>query len=331
MLCPKCRREIPDDSNICCYCGRVIHRLEPRPRKRPNGSGSVYKLTDKRRTRPWVMAKGGKILGRYATKTAAQEALEKLAGKLEPLAPRKMRTLRTEDVQKIVDADVAKGRSRSTVKKIQTLYSQLCQYAMRKDILDRNYADFLVLPRQEPVQRDTFTEDEILRLRADADAGDETSMIILILIYTGYRINELLQKRRDQVDLDLDVMYGGEKTAAGRGRVVVIHPTIRPYVEYFAARATGPLLLSGYTGNLVRNNFARRDWKNTLQRLGITREGRQLHPHCTRYTFATRAKTAGVDNDAIKRTMGHTDFALTSDVYIQDDIQRLKSEIQKLK
>ena len=78
MLCPKCRREIPDDSNICCYCGRVIHRLEPRPRKRPNGSGSVYKLTDKRRTRPWVMAKGGKILGRYATKTAAQEALEKL-------------------------------------------------------------------------------------------------------------------------------------------------------------------------------------------------------------------------------------------------------------
>ena len=64
---------------------------------------------------------------------------------------------------------------------------------MRKDILDRNYADFLVLPRQEPVQRDTFTEDEILRLRADADAGDETSMIILILIYTGYRINELLQ------------------------------------------------------------------------------------------------------------------------------------------
>ena len=370
MLCPKCRREIPDDSNICCYCGRVIHRLEPRPRKRPNGSGSVYKLTDKRRTRPWVMAKGGKILGRYATKTAALEALEKLAGKpigdaidltlqeiytlwsaqhyprlkedarlayelawskLEPLGGKKMRTLRTEDVQKVIDADVAKGRSRSTVKKTQTLYSQLCKFAMRRDIIDRNYADFLVLPRQEPVQRDTFTEDEIVRLRADADAGNETSMIILILIYTGYRINELLQKRRDQVNLDHGVMYGGEKTAAGRGRVVVIHPMIHRYVEYFAARATGPLLLSGYTGNLVRNNFARRDWKSTLQRLGITREGRQLHPHCTRYTFATRAKAAGVDDDTIKRTMGHTDFALTSDVYIQDDLDRLRREMEKMR
>lgn len=370
MLCPKCRREIPDDSNICCYCGRVIHRLEPRPRKRPNGSGSVYKLTDKRRTRPWVMAKGGKILGRYATKTAALEALEKLAGKpigdaidltleeiytlwkaqhyprlkedaslacdlawskLEPLAARKMRTLRTEDVQKIIDADVEKGRSRSTVKKVQTLYSQLCQYAMRKDIIDRNYADFLVLPRQKPVQRDTFTEAEIKTLKADADAGNETSMIILILIYTGYRINELLQKRRDQVDLEQGVMYGGEKTAAGRGRVVVINDAILPYVRYFMAKASGPLLLSGYDGNLLRNNFSRRDWKATLQRLGITREGRQLHPHCTRYTFATRAKAAGVDDDTIKRTMGHTDYALTSDVYIQDDLNRLRTEIQKIK
>ena len=52
MLCPKCRSEIPDDANICCYCGRVIHRLEPRPRKRPNGAGSVYKLTGKHRSKP---------------------------------------------------------------------------------------------------------------------------------------------------------------------------------------------------------------------------------------------------------------------------------------
>lgn len=370
MLCPKCRREIPDDSNICCYCGRVIHRLEPRPRKRPNGSGSVYKLTDKRRSRPWVVAKAGKILGYYATKAAATEALERLAGrpvgdaidmtlediytlwkaqhyprlredavrgyegswvKLAPLAGRKMRSIRTEDVQKIIDADVEKGRSRSTVKKVQILYSQLCQYAMRRDIIDRNYADYLILPRQAPVLRDIFTEDEIQRLKADADAGGETSMIILILIYTGYRINELLKKRRDQVDMELGVMYGGEKTAAGRGRVVVINEAIRPYVAYFLSIAMGPLLLSGYKGNLLRDNFSRRDFPQTLQRLGITRPGRPLHPHCTRYTFATRAKAAGVDDEAIKRIMGHTDFALTSDVYIQDDIQRLQEEMRKIK
>lgn len=369
MLCPKCRSEIPDDANICCYCGRVIHRLEPRPRKRPNGAGSVYKLTDKRRSRPWVVAKSGTIMGRYATKSGAMEALAKLAGKpvgdaidltvgeihtlwqaqhyarltpkgqetydlawakLEPLAPRKMRSIRTEDVQAIVDGEAAKGRSRSSLEKIRMLYSQLCQYAMKKDIIDRNYAEYLVLPRQKTVVRDVFTEDEIRRLKEDAAAGGETSMVILILIYTGYRINELLQKRRDQVDLSKGVMYGGEKTAAGRGRVVVINDAIRPYVEHFMGKGGGALLLSGYSGNIVRNNFARRDWTDTLQRLGITREGRQLHPHCTRYTFATRAKAAGVDNDALKRTIGHTDFATTSEYYIQTDVEYLKKEIGKM-
>ena len=370
MLCPKCRREIPDDSNLCCYCGRILHRTEPRPSKRPNGAGSVYKLTDKRRTRPWVVKKAGTIMGYYATKTAAVEALGKLAGKpvgdaidltmgevhtlwmaqhyprlgedaklaydgawakLEPLQAKKMRTLRTEDVQQIIDADVEKGRGRSTVKKIQTLYSQLCRYAMRKDIIDRNYADFLILPQQGEVVRDVFTDAEVLRIRADADAGNETSMIIMILIYTGYRISELLKKRLDQVDLDKGILYGGIKTPTGKSRFLVIHPVIRPYVEYFADRATGPLLLSGYSGNLVRNNFSRRDWKKTLKRLGITREGRDLHPHCTRYTFATRAKNAKMDEDTLKRFMGHTDFALSSDVYIQDDLARFREEMDKLK
>lgn len=369
MRCPKCRREIPDDSNLCCYCGRILHRTEPRPSKRPNGAGSVYKLTDKRRTRPWVVAKSGKIMGYYATKTAAVEALGKLAGKpvgdaidltmgeihtlwmarhykdltpkgretydnawkkLQPLEGRKMRALRTHDVQAIINAQVADGRARSTVDKVRMLYSQLCQYAMERDIIDRNYADFLELPRQGAVIRDVFTEEEILCLKADADAGNETSMIIMILIYAGYRINELLQMPRDQVDLALGVMYGGNKTEAGYTKVVPINAAIRPYVEYFMGKSTGPRLLSGYDGNLTDHNFRRRDFVPTLRRLGITREGRDLHPHCTRYTFATRAVSAGVDKDAIKRMIGHADFETTDRYYVQTVIEDLKREMGKL-
>lgn len=370
MQCQKCKREIPDDAALCCYCGRRIQKAAGHKRHRPNGAGSVYKLTDKHRTKPWAMAKGGKVLGLYATKAAAMEALEKLSGKpigdaidltladihtlwmaqhyprikddaklaydsawakLEPLAGRKMRTLRTEDVQKIVDADVEKGLSRSTTQKIRTLYSQLCQYAMKKDIIDRNYAQFLILPKQKAIIRDVFTDEDIRRLKDDAADGNETSMVILILIYTGYRLNELLLKPLDQVDLEMGVLFGGEKTDAGRNRIVTINPAIRPYVEYFASRATGSLFLSGYSGNLLRNNFARRDFAETLERLQISGPDRKLHPHCTRYTFATRAKSAGVDDDALKRVMGHTDFRLTSDVYIQNDIDRIRAEMDKIR
>lgn len=42
MLCPKCNRDIPDDSAICCYCGKRLVMAKKRGPRRPNGTGSVY-------------------------------------------------------------------------------------------------------------------------------------------------------------------------------------------------------------------------------------------------------------------------------------------------
>jgi len=42
VICPRCKREIPDDAALCCYCGRVIIKKKPAGRK-PNGSGTTFK------------------------------------------------------------------------------------------------------------------------------------------------------------------------------------------------------------------------------------------------------------------------------------------------
>ena len=41
MICTKCKRSVPDDSTLCCYCGKRFVR-EKRSAKRANGLGSVY-------------------------------------------------------------------------------------------------------------------------------------------------------------------------------------------------------------------------------------------------------------------------------------------------
>lgn len=48
MLCPRtaCKREIPDDSVFCCYCGKKIGPVERKTQNRSRGSGSVYKRGD---------------------------------------------------------------------------------------------------------------------------------------------------------------------------------------------------------------------------------------------------------------------------------------------
>lgn len=44
MLCPRCARDIPDDAQLCCYCGRAIVRQKPaRAHQRGNGSGTAWK------------------------------------------------------------------------------------------------------------------------------------------------------------------------------------------------------------------------------------------------------------------------------------------------
>lgn len=43
MICPKCKREIPADAILCCYCGRRFVIEKSAKKKRGNGEGSAYR------------------------------------------------------------------------------------------------------------------------------------------------------------------------------------------------------------------------------------------------------------------------------------------------
>ena len=43
MDCPKCKRMIPDDAVLCCYCGKKLQTETKKNIKRPNGTGNVYR------------------------------------------------------------------------------------------------------------------------------------------------------------------------------------------------------------------------------------------------------------------------------------------------
>ena len=367
MLCPKCKKSIPDDALLCCYCGKKIVEAEKKHRKRANGSGTVYKLSGKR-THPWAAARNRVMIGTFATRAEALRKLETLSNKpvgdaynltlcevhtlweaehsldvanktmnvyaaawkrMQPLERMKMRDVRTEHVQDLIDAEVQDGRSRSQCEKIRSLYSQLCQYAMKRDIIDRNYATFLRMPKKKEKVRLVFTQEDIQLIRAEAQ-NNETAKLIMILIYTGFRINELMLLPLSGVDLPRRILVGGEKTEAGKNRTVPILPAIYQYVEYFYAAANGPLLISGYHGNQDAHNFRSRDFCPFLERLGIRTPARPFTPHCCRYTFATMAASAGLDPEALKRILGHKKYETTSDIYIQDDVDHLQEEMQKL-
>lgn len=85
MLCKKCKREIPDDAIWCCYCGRKLIRAKLKRSKRPNGSGSVFKLSGNRK-KSWVALIGKKRTfgGTYETEAEADLAAARLSAEEMP-------------------------------------------------------------------------------------------------------------------------------------------------------------------------------------------------------------------------------------------------------
>ena len=144
-----------------------------------------------------------------------------------------------------------------------------------------------------------------------------------MLIYTGMRIGELFTLPLE--DYHETYVVGGEKTEAGRNRVIPIRPEGRGYFQYFAKRASGPLLLSGYTGDRIASNFRRRNYYPLLDRLGIERKT----PHAPWHTYASRARKAGMPPEILQKILGHADYNTTANIYVHTDIDELIKSVEE--
>lgn len=352
--CIKCKAALPDGALFCPMCGKKQVAEKRKALKRANGTGTVYKLSG-RRARPWVAAKNRVIIGYYERKTDALDALERLNGKplterynmtfaevfeawkaehykeigkqsirsydaafkvFASLHDKKFRDLRTADFQAVLAPHM--GKSRSTVSKHKNLITQMSEWAMREEICTTNFAQFIKVPEAMKKEKDIFTEEDIQKLEKD---GSDAAKIVLMLLSTGMRIGELFSL--PVADYHGAYVVGGEKTDAGRNRIIPIRPEGRQYFEYFVARATGELLISGYSGQKVVENFRKRDFYPLLDRLGISKKT----PHATRHTYASRAVKEGLAPEMLQKILGHADYSTTANVYTHIDPETLVSAV----
>lgn len=244
----------------------------------------------------------------------------------------KMRDLKTIDYQQVIDNATVDGKtgprplSRSGKEKIKQLISQLCQKAMEYDIIDKNYAEFILLEEKPAVNKGVFSVDEIRKLYNDATQNnDYTSWIILSLIFTGLRINELFGIELKNVYLEDGYMIGGEKTQAGKNRVIPIHNILRPFfMQCIAGAVPGQIyLLCNKSGKQINDdNFRKRAYYPKLEQLQL----QKLNPHRCRNTFATYMRKGGVREEVLSQIIGHVDFDMT-DKYIIKDLDDMKQAI----
>ena len=182
-----------------------------------------------------------------------------------------------------------------------------------------------MLPKQEKKKKEAFTREELEKIGKAVNKVDYADMIYT-LCYTGFRISEFLELKRDSYDSKKFTLTGGKKTDAGKDRVVPIHPKIRGIVAKYALMNGDTLFCRSDGKAFTADNFRKDYYYAALERIGA----RILTPHSTRHTFLTLLSDAGARTEDIQALAGHEDFEMTA-TYIHPDIITLQRTINLLK
>lgn len=335
--------------------------------KRGNGTGSVYRLSGKRR-KPWIaivtMSRDeGKqqrmVVGTFCTKAEALTALstpqhliihknitfddlysqwssthfrglsrsttrgyDLSHSMLSSVHNEPFQELRTAHYQEIINTLEDNGKSYSTTSKIKGLLNLLYDYAMANDIIDKSYSEYIKLPPKSVKETTIFSDSELNMLYDNREKPWIDS--ILILCYSGYRINELLEM--PVFSIKDGCFRGGSKTEAGKDRLVPIHPKITTLVQDRIKQSKGGYLLE-YNGRKVSYKRYRGFYRDALESLGI--DYRTIHS--TRHTFATLCAKAGIKDTAAQQMMGHADYSTMANIYTHmEDAEYLRTQIAKI-
>lgn len=235
----------------------------------------------------------------------------------------RIRDIKTIHLEQIMQTVKGGFKTQSSIK---TFWSQVFKYAIEHDIIEKNYSEFVkTRDKDEGTKRTAIPDEDITKIWKAIDEGDETAEVVMIYIYTGLRLSELLEIPKENVDLENRIMIGGKKTAAGKDRRIPIHSCILPFIEK-RMQWNYEYLIEGKRGKPLKGQmFAKLYWDKLMERLGIE----NCTPHYARHTFATMLRIAEVEEDLRKLLMGHANGDIT-DRYTHHPDSMLLEAIDKL-
>lgn len=229
--------------------------------------------------------------------------------------------IRTEHMQKCIDECPYGKRTKENMKALGT---SLFRYAMQLDIVDRNYAEYLYIRKEETTEKTAFTTDQLKLMWKNVDKVQGIKYVLL-LCYTGMRLGEMLDARTKDYNKEEGYFVTGSKTEAGKDRIITISPRILPFFADFGKK--GEYLFFADGEKRTDKHFRAEIYYPALQSLGLDKldeDGGHIYtPHCCRHTFATLMKDVDAPNTDKQKLIGHSKFEMTAH-YTHTDLNSLR-------
>ena len=156
------------------------------------------------------------------------------------------------------------------------------------------------------------------------------------MIYTGMRIEETVELKKENVDLQEGFIHGGNKTRKGKNRSIPIHKDIFEITkELYENSPTDYLIYNDKwifskkknENKPLRKKYFREKFYKTLETLKINKH----KPHDCRKTLATFMNNQKINSVVITDILGHEDINTTNEYYIQSDLEELTTSMDNIK
>jgi len=253
------------------------------------------------------------------------KAAYRLCGKLEKM---RMVDIKLDHLQTVVDES---GKNTPTLRKLKILWGLMWDYCVMHEILPQEkrdmvrYVDINKAGNPNSYNRKPFTKKEVKTVWKWKDTN-EYFKVVLMLIYSGVRISELLDLKKENVNLEekwFDVT--ASKTQAGIRKVPISNKVLPFFKEWMNRNDCEYLLSTPDAKHFEYRNYYDSYWTPLMQQMNM-----EHTPHEARHTCVSLLADAGVDERMVKKIVGHKGQGVTQTVYTHFEIEALLDAINKI-
>ena len=263
---------------------------------------------------------------------------------ISKIGEKDMADLSAVGLQEFVVSLSEKGLSANSVNGVITVLKSSLKRAEMLNLVEKQYTACIQRPKRREKQVECFSKAEQRKIEAYILEKNKPKLLgIILCLYTGLRIGELMALECSDVDLQKgmikiskschDAWRNGEyvkvmdtpKTPSSE-RIIPLPKQLITYLKSWKKQVDGNYIISGERrhGSPVRSY--QKTFEKVLSRLNIPHKGF----HSLRHTFATRALECGMDVKTLSELLGHKNPTVTLKRYTHSMLEHKTEMMNRL-